>query len=597
MLIIDWVVVAILCGVCLGVGLIFTKSSAKKGEEGFFTANRSLSWWAVGISNSATYQSGLGAFVMLIFIHGLVGNWLWWAQWIIWMPLVAIIWARMWRRMQIVTTAELISLRYGGKPAFIARKCFAFAMFCFAVLLIAYITGFFAKTVAPLVPLSEAWILLIFGGITVLYTMFGGLMGSVMVAVVQLIVMILGSLVFLGIIIPQFGGWEQILENVRTVRPDVLSLSPISDVTPPLTMIMFVVLGLFFAGSPTAGGGMTAQRFMAAKSERHAIGGQLFNAFIALSLRVVPLVGLGIISMSLFWHDDLVGKFGAAPEGFYTIADPAYAWGELIKASSLPSGFVGLLVATEVAAFMSTLSALINWGSSFIVNDFYKEFRPNATHKEEVTASRMTTLLLFIFASIVAALFVDNMMSWFLFINSAVVIFWLPLAYFRFFWSRFNAWGELAATLLGLPFSIIVWFVMDFQNTDKHPIWQGLGLLFVLALASISLVTILTPAESHETLVRFYKRCRPPAGWKTFRREFPPESNMEPSLRCLIFDSVLGMLTCLGLVMATNAVFVNSWIVFALGIVGATICGAWLLRRCLGKSEVAVEVKPEEVPM
>jgi len=110
-----WIILIVLTLATMAVGMMFTKSAAKKGQEGFFTANRNLSWWSLGISNASTYQSGLGAFVMLIFMYGFAGNWLWWAQWIIWMPLVAIIWSKMWQRMKIVTTAELISLRYGGR--------------------------------------------------------------------------------------------------------------------------------------------------------------------------------------------------------------------------------------------------------------------------------------------------------------------------------------------------------------------------------------------------------------------------------------------------------------------------------------------------
>jgi Na+/proline symporter len=577
----DWIIVGFTCVLSLMVGLIYTRKVTQRGGEGFFTANRSLPWWAVGISNSATYQSGLGAFVMLIFLYGLAGNWLWWAQWIVWMPLVAIIWARMWRRMQIVTTAELISLRYGGRPAVVARKIYAAAMFCFAVVIIAYITGFFAKTIAPLVPLSEVWILVIFGSITALYTMFGGLMGSVMVAVVQMGLMIAGSMVFLLIVIPQFGGWEHILDQVSTVREGALSLHSVSHKTTPMTLLVFFILGLFFAGSPTAGEGMTAQRFMAAKNERHAIGGQLFNAFIALSLRIIPLVGLGILCMSLFWHPDLVNVYGEAPEDFTVIKDPAYAWGELIKASKLPAGFVGLLVATEVAAFMSTLSALINWGSSFIVNDIYKSIRPRTERREEVRAGRLTSLFLFLFAAAIAAIFVENMVSWFLFINTAVVIFWLPLAYFRFFWSRFNVWGELAATVLGLPVSILVWFVLKFD--EREEVWQGMGLLFVIALAVLVLVTLLTPPESVQTLKRFFDRCRPPAGWKRFRAAASPAEAADPSLGRMIFDSALGMLACFGLVMATNAVFVGNILIGTMGLLAAAGCGAWLLSRLSAK--------------
>jgi len=334
--IIDWIILIVLSLATMAVGLIYTKSSAKKGQEGFFTANRSLSWWSLGISNASTYQSGLGAFVMLIFMYGFAGNWLWWAQWIIWMPLVAIIWSKMWQRMKIVTTAELISLRYGGKMSVIARRCYAVVMCLFAIITIAYITGFFAKTVAPLLPLSVPAILIIFGTITLIYTLTGGLMGSVMVSVIQMIIMIAGSLVFLIIIIPQFGGWDAILAKAGEIRPETLSLSPVSSVTPPLTLLMFVILGLFFPGSPTAGEGMTAQRFMAARSEKHALGGQFFSAFISLSVRIIPLVGMGIICITLFATGDMNIDPVRAKGGLKIISDPAFAWGELIKASHLP---------------------------------------------------------------------------------------------------------------------------------------------------------------------------------------------------------------------------------------------------------------------
>jgi hypothetical protein len=174
----DWLVVSMLCLISLVVGLLFSRRSSKGGAAGYFTGGRDLPWWAIGLSNTATYQSGNGGFVMLVLVFGLAGNWLWWSSWIIWMPLVAIVWARMWRRMQIVTTAELLSLRYGGRPAQLAGKVYVVVCcFGFSVLLIGYVTGFFAKTIAPLCSLSTGEILLIFGGITAVYTMFGGLVG------------------------------------------------------------------------------------------------------------------------------------------------------------------------------------------------------------------------------------------------------------------------------------------------------------------------------------------------------------------------------------------------------------------------------------
>ncbi len=581
----DWIVLIIFTLISMIVGMLYTRSASTKGQEGFFTANRNLSWWSLGISNSATYQSGLGAFVMLIFLFGFSGNWLWWAQWIIWMPLVAIIWSKMWQRMRIVTTAELISIRYGGKTSVFARRAYALIMCLFSIITMAYITGFFAKTIAPLVPMSMVSILLLFGTVTLIYTLTGGLMGSVMVSVVQMIIMIVGSLVFLAIIIPQQGGWSSIISHVESIRHGALSLNPVSDITPPLTLLMFVILGLFFAGSPTAGEGMTAQRFMAAKNEKHALGGQLFSTFISLCLRIIPLVGLGIICITMFWSGDLVSKYGQAPHGFKMLGDPAYAWGELIKASHLPPGFIGLLVATEVAAYMSTLSALINWGSSFIVNDFYKEIKHDISKKQEVKISRITTLILFIVAALIAILFVDDMVSWFIFINSIVVIFWLPLAYFRFFWPRFNVWGEMAATILGLPLTVLFWFILDFQH---KPIWQGTGMLFIIALSVITLVTIITPRESDETLKNFYMRCRPPAGWKKLRMKYPSLPGHDQTLRSQIFDCLLGIFACFGLSMATNAVFIGNWLIIILGSCSAIGFGAWLIKRSFtGKHEVS----------
>jgi len=574
----DWIVVASLCLISLLVGLYFTRKSGKQGATGYFTGNRNLPWWAIGLSNTATYQSGNGGFVMLVLVFGLAGNWMWWASWVIWMPLVAIIWARMWRRMQIVTTAELITLRYGGRPSLVARKIYALLLFCYAVIIIGYITGFFAKTIAPLVPLTETQILLIFGGVTVVYTVFGGLAGVVFTDVVQFVILLAGSLAFFFLAVPQHGGWAAIVDRIRDVRPEAFQQIPPTPLIPALTVAMLIVQGLFFAGSPTAGEGMTAQRFMGAKNERHAMGGQLFNSFLALSLRTIPLIGLGVVALSLFWTKDLLQQVGPAPGGMKVIADPAHAWGELINATKFPVGFIGVLVASEAAAFMSTLSSLINWGSSLVINDIYRPLRPNESSRRQVLTSRLATLLLFLLAAAVALLFVEGMVSWFLFINSVMVIFILPLSWLRFFWWRFNVWGEISAIVLGLPLSILFWFILGFK--DK-PFWQGTGILFFASNAVLIVVSLLTPPESRDTLVRFYERCRPPGLWKPIRAIAGAPAKAEPTTGHLALDSGLGIAACFGLVVATNAVFAGTWGAFALGLAAAAGFGAWLIRRIL----------------
>jgi len=579
----DWLVVALLCLVSLAVGLVFTRRAGREGASGYFTGNRDLPWWAIGLSNTATYQSGNGAFVMLVLVFGLAGNWMWWASWVIWMPLVAIVWAAMWRRMRIVTTAELITLRYGGRPALLARRVYAFLGLCYAVIIISYITGFFAKTVAPLIPISEAQILLIFGGVTAVYTVFGGLIGVVFTDVIQFFILFLGNFVFLLLAIPQHGGWQEITARAQLQRPEALQQFPPTSLIPALTVAMLVLQGFFFAGSPTAGEGMTAQRFMGARNERHAIGGQLFNSFLALSLRTIPLIGLGLVALSLFWTKDLTGQVGSAPPGFRLLQDPAYAWGELVRISRLPAGFKGVLVAAEAAAFMSTLSALINWGSSFVINDFYRPLRPDASPKAQVVVSRLATLLLFLLAAFVAIFYVKGMVSWFLFINSVMVIFILPLSWLRFFWWRFNVWGELAAIILGLPLSILFWFILGFEH---RPFWQSTGFLFILSVTLLIAVSLLTRPESDETLVRFYERCRPPGIWRTIRRKAAPSEKSEPPIGRLAVNCLLGIAFCLGLVIMTNSLFASDWVLFAAGALGFGLFGYWLIKRIFVERDV-----------
>lgn len=606
MTILDWVVVAsvIVLSIIAGMGVV--RLSSRNGAASYFTGDRNLPWWAIAISNTATYQSGSGAFVMLMVAYGLAANWLWWSCWIIWMPLVAIIWAPMWRRMRIMTTAELITLRYGGRPALMARKIYAVvSCFGFSVLLIGYITGFFAQTIAPLIHLSEVQILLIFGGTTALYTMFGGLLGVVVTEILHFVILMIGCTAFMFMAVSQHGGWSHILARIAAIRPEALAqIPPVHTAAPDnsiglLTILILGLQGLFFAGSPTAGEGSTAQRFMAARNESHAMGGQLFNCFLALSLRILPLIGVGLVALSIFWPVSLAQKI-PAPEGTSILQDPVTAWAEVIKHCRLPSGFIGLLIAIEAAAYTSTLSALINWGGSFVINDLYRPLDPKATLKREIWVSRLTTVALFAAASIVAILFVKHMLGWFMFINSAMVIFLLPLAFFRFFWWRFNVWGELAAVVLGLPLSIYIWFGLDFQNAAEHPMWQGLGLLFGLSFLVLTVVTLLTPAESPETLAKFYERCKPPGFWGPVRSQLKTAAAPAPSGKTLVANSFMGVLACLGIVLATNALFVGDWIRLACAGAVTAAASMWLVRRVFTErtgSRIETENQQSALPL
>ena len=230
-----------------------------------------------------------------------------------------------------------------------------------------------------------------------------------------------------------------------------------------LTIFAFIVQGLFFAASPTGGEGFTAQRFMAARNEFHAQVGQLFNTILTLVVRVVPFLFCGLIAAALY-----------APG---TVAEPGELWARLVRAYS-PTGLLGLLVAGVFAAYMATISTEMNWAASYIVNDLYRPFlqpRPRASATMCWTGRLSSVILVSSSLSLVVAyLFVQGMRAWFLFINSVVFAFVLPLSWLRFFWWRLNIYGEAAALIVGLPLSYIVWFPLGFSNEARTPLLAGL---------------------------------------------------------------------------------------------------------------------------
>jgi Na+/proline symporter len=327
------------------------------------------------------------------------------------------------------------------------------------------------------------------------------------------------------------------------------------------------VQGLFFAASPTGGEGFTAQRFMAARNEFHAQVGQLFNAILTLIVRVVPFLFLGLIAAALY-----------APG---TVAEPGEIWARMVR-SYAPVGLLGLLVAGIFAAYMSTISTLMNWGASYVVNDLYKPFiRPNETERHYVWVGRIGSVVIFSLSLFVAYYFVEGLRAWFLFINSVVFAFILPLSWLRFFWWRLNIYGEAAALIIGLPLSYIVWFPLGFSNEHLHPFWQGFLLLFGLGFATIIAVTYLTAPERIETLREFYARCRPPGLWGPVVRDFAPETRREIRWETLtdLIDCGLGVVFCAAAILAVISPMGRHWLTFFITLAAMALSGGLFIRR------------------
>ena len=542
----DWGVMVLYALLALAIGAYFTRR-ASRGIESYFVGGRSLPWWAIGFSTVATFTSAgsASAFTMLVFSGGLLGNWWWWIPWIIWMPLVAVIWSKFWRRLKIVSTAEFVQVRYGGKAAGVFRSVAAvYFSFGWAVVLMAYVTGWLTKAVGPILGWRDSSIILFAATLTLAYTMLGGLLGAVYSEIFQFAFFVVANVTFIPFIIHRLGGLSQVYANAtRNCGVGFFRATPPGGDFTHLTILALILQGLFFAASPAGGEGFTAQKFMAAKNEFHAQVGQLFNALLSLVVRVIPFLFLGIIAASVF------PRHGIAEERI---------WGELVKRFGF-GGLTGVLVAGEFASYQSAVSTEMNWGASYLINDLYKRLiKRDASQRHYVWAGRLATSLLLVLALLVGGFLVKGMMAWFLFINNVMIAFILPLAWLRFFWWRLNIWGEIAALAGGLPLSYIVWFPLDFAH---KPFWQGFLLLFGAGWVIILAVTLLTPAEKTETLEQFYRICRPPGFWGKITETLPTPQRrrIKNELRSDIWECALGISFCTASVAATANLFGRHW--------------------------------------
>lgn len=562
----DWLVVAAYALVALAIGVYFTRRSSH-GIEGYFMGGRSLPWWAIGFSAVATFTSAgsASAFTMLVYTDGLLGNWWWWIPWLIWMPLVAVIWSKFWRRLKIVSTAEFVEVRYGGKAASIFRSVAAvYFSFGWAVLLMGYVSGWLSYSIGPILGWRPIHVILFAAGLTVVYTMLGGLLGAVYSEVFQFLLFVAANVIFIPVVFHHLGGvGHAYAEATRNFSSSFFQATPPGGEFTWPTIFALAVQGLFFAASPTAGEGMTAQKFMAARNEFHAQVGQLFNAILSLVFRVIPFLFLGIAAAALYPHGAMDGE---------------RVWGQMVARYAFP-GLTGLLVAGELASYQSAISTEMNWGASYLINDLYKRHvKVNASERHYVWVSRLATLLLLGCALLLGYYLVHGMMAWFLFINNVMISFILPLAWLRFFWWRLNIWGEMAALIVGLPLSFIIWFPLGFSH---QPFWHGFLLIFALGWIVIVTVTLLTPPEKREVLENFYRLCRPPGLWSDIPNILPAEERrqLRQGLRDDIVESVLGMLFCLAGVAATANLFGRHWIAAGIWIAIAAIGFLMFIQR------------------
>ncbi len=540
---IDWLIILAFFILSLVIGIIVSKKSGKDVTE-FFLSGRKMPWWLLGISMVATTFSADTPNLVtdIVRTNGVAGNWVWWAFLLTGM-LTVFVYAKLWRRSEVLTDLEFYELRYSGKGAAFLRGFRAFYLGAvFNVLIMASVCLAGIKIGGALLGLSPVETLLISCAITVIYSSIGGLRGIIITDFFQFILAMVATFwaAYEIVNLPQVAGLTNLLNH-----PDVIpKLNLIPDIADTDLFIAVFIIPLavqwwavWYPGAEPGGGGYVAQRMLSAKDEKNAIWATLLFNFMHYAVRPWPWILIALASIVVF--PNLESLQVAFPN---TIVGNDLAYPAMI--SFLPSGLLGLLVASLIAAFMSTISTHLNWGSSYLVHDFYRRFFvQNKTEKHYVFMGRVFTVLLMVFSAFFA-LFLNNSLQAFgiiLQIGAGTGLIFI----LRWFWYRVNVYSELTAMIV----SFVVALAFEFIIPNNFSVEEKLIIGVTITTISWLFVTMITPPSKMETLQNFYKKIQPGGpGWKKVIEESESKGinimgkkekwDVPSGILCMLFGSI-----------------------------------------------------------
>jgi len=522
----DYSFIIVFFSLVLGIGIYVSKKSGKDSNE-FFLSGRTMPWWLLGLSMVATtFSTDTPNLVTdLVRTTGVSGNWGWWCFLLTGM-LTVFVYAKLWRKSNVKTDLEFYELRYGGKPASFLRKFRAVYLgILFNVITMSAVTLAAIKIGGIMLGL-EPWETVVGAGlITVVFSALGGFKGVVYTDFLLFFVAMTGAIgaAFYLVNIPEVGGIQAVINN-DLVKAKLDILPDLSNTKLVITILVIPLAvqwwSSWYPGGEPGGGGYIAQRMLAAKNENHAIGATFFFNIMHYALRPWPWILVALASLVVY------PDIASISEAFPNV--PADKLGHDLAYSAmltkLPSGLLGIVLASLVAAYMSTISTQLNWGSSYLVFDFYKQqINPNATEKQMVAFGRLSTVLLMVLSALLA-LAMQNAMDVFNLLLSfgagTGLIFIL-----RWFWWRINAWSEITAMFASGILSILIAttslksFLFDAEN-GLLPDWGELPFIMIVTTAIWLTATFMTQPESKEVLQSFYKKIQPGGpGWSKVVKE------------------------------------------------------------------------------
>ena len=548
----------------LAIGFAVSKKSSQSSSE-YFLSGRTMPWWLLGLSMVATtFSTDTPNLVTdIVRQNGVSGNWVWWI-FLLTGLLTVFVYAKLWRRSGVSTDMEFYDLRYSGAPGRFLRGFRSIYLgIIFNVLAMAGVTLAAIKIGAIMLDISAIETVLYAGGVTLIFSAVGGFRGVVYTDFILFFTAMAGAIgaAYYLINLPEVGGVTGILNN-DLVSSKVSMFPDLSDKELLWTLLIIPLAvqwwSSWYPGAEPGGGGYIAQRMLAAKNENHSLGATLFFNIMHYALRPWPWILVALASLIIFPDLDAIREtFPNVDEGKigHDLAYPAML-------TLLPSGLLGLVLASLVSAYMSTISTHLNWGSSYVVNDFYKALiKDDGDERALVNVGRISVICLMIVSSIVA-----------LMLNNALQLFQIILMFgagtgsifiLRWFWWRINAWSEIAAMICSGLVSILFEFTpigsMIFSEDFIQPYFKFPMVVLITTFVWV-VVTFMTKPDDDETLVKFYKKTKPGGpGWKRIK-DLAKLSESENNSEWIVPRGILCMI--LGCFAIYSALFSTGYFIY-----------------------------------
>ena len=522
----DWMVVAAYFLINLLIGLYYRKRASQSTGD-FFVSGRQVTWWLAGTSMVATTFAADTPLAVtgLVARQGIAGNWLWW-NFLFSGMMTVFFFARLWRRAEVVTDAEFVELRYAGKPAAFLR---GFRSIYFGILMNCLVVGWvnlaMEKILMTALGISKTHALLVclaVMAITGFYTTISGLWGVLWTDVIQFALKMTMVVVLAYYGIRAVGGMEALKVKLAAIdvargaaqggSGSILSFVPDlgSPWMPILTFVVYIAVSWWanwYPGAEPGGGGYVAQRIFCAKNEKHSLWAVLWFNIAHYALRPWPWILTALVSVVLYPN----------------LADPEVGYIK-VWVDHLPGAFRGFMMAAFAAAYMSTIATQLNWGSSYIVNDFYRRFLARGRdEKHYVTISKLATAFLALLGGVVSLFMGSISGAWQLLLGIGAGTGAVYLL--RWYWWRINAWSEVAAMGAAAGMTALLHTVIHLEGSDSIVFAKSILLTVAVTTVVWLAATFLTKPEPDSKLLEFYRRVRPGVfGWSriaTFAPEVP----------------------------------------------------------------------------